>query len=67
MTEFSALALIGPLQRGLKEVGYAQMTPVQAASLPAILAGRDVAAQALQGLRASKIKGRTIRVRRIGS
>src|ERR1700681_393553 len=46
MTEFSALALIDPLQRGLKEVGYGRMTPVQASSLPAILAGRDVVAQA---------------------
>src|ERR1700730_12298995 len=49
MTEFSALALIDPLQRGLKEVGYGQMTPVQASSLPAILAGRDVVAQARTG------------------
>jgi ATP-independent RNA helicase DbpA len=49
MTEFSTLALIDPLQRGLKEVGYAEMTPVQASSLPAILAGRDVVAQARTG------------------
>src|SRR5580698_2885882 len=49
MTEFSTLALIDPLQRGLKEVGYRQMTPVQASSLPAILAGRDVVAQARTG------------------
>jgi ATP-dependent RNA helicase DbpA len=49
MTEFSTLALIDPLQRGLKEVGYAEMTPVQASSLPVILAGRDVAAQARTG------------------
>src|SRR5258708_7173621 len=49
MTEFSALPLIDPLQRGLKEVGYGQMTPVQAASLPAILEGRDVVAQARTG------------------
>jgi ATP-dependent RNA helicase DbpA len=49
MTEFSALALIDPLQRALKEVGYGEMTPVQAASLPAILAGRDVVAQARTG------------------
>jgi ATP-dependent RNA helicase DbpA len=49
MTEFSALALIDPLQRGLAEVGYGQMTPVQASSLPAILAGRDVVAQARTG------------------
>src|ERR1700721_130046 len=49
MAEFSTLALIDPLQRGLKEVGYAEMTPVQASSLPAILAGRDIVAQARTG------------------
>jgi ATP-independent RNA helicase DbpA len=49
MTEFSTLALIEPLQHGLREVGYGEMTPVQAASLPAILAGRDVVAQARTG------------------
>ncbi|MGH8176646.1 MAG: ATP-dependent RNA helicase DbpA [Steroidobacter sp.] len=49
MTEFSRLKLIEPLQRGLAEVDYAAMTPVQAATLPAILAGRDVAAQARTG------------------
>ena len=49
MTDFSSLTLIDPLQRGLKEVGYAEMTPVQASSLPAILAGRDVVAQARTG------------------
>src|SRR5882757_4273760 len=49
MTKFSTLALIDPLRRGLKEVGYAEMTPVQASSLPAILAGRDIVAQARTG------------------
>ncbi|MEA3175511.1 MAG: ATP-dependent helicase DbpA [Gammaproteobacteria bacterium] len=49
MTDFVALALIDSLQRGLKEVGYVEMTPVQASSLPAILAGRDVLAQARTG------------------
>jgi ATP-dependent RNA helicase DbpA len=49
MTEFATLALIDPLQRGLKEVSYVEMTPVQASSLPAILAGRDVVAQARTG------------------
>jgi ATP-independent RNA helicase DbpA len=49
MTQFSTMALTDPLQRGLKEVGYDQMTPVQAATLPAILAGRDVVAQARTG------------------
>ena len=49
MNEFTVLNLIEPLQRGLEEVGYTQMTPVQAASLPAILGGRDVVAQAKTG------------------
>jgi len=49
MPSFSELTLTEPLQRALTEVGYAQMTPVQAASLPPILAGRDVVAQARTG------------------
>src|SRR5688500_7488506 len=49
MTEFTRLPLIDPLQRALAEVGYAEMTPVQAASLPGILSGRDVIAQARTG------------------
>jgi ATP-dependent RNA helicase DbpA len=49
MNEFSELELKEPLRRSLSEVGYAQMTPVQAASLPLILAGRDVVAQAKTG------------------
>jgi len=49
MTEFTRLQLIDPLQRALAEVGYAEMTPVQAASLPGILSGRDVIAQARTG------------------
>jgi len=49
MTEFSQLTLIEPLQRALAEAGYAEMTPVQEASLPAILSGRDVTAQARTG------------------
>jgi ATP-dependent RNA helicase DbpA len=49
MTEFAALTLIEPLRRGLKEIDYIEMTPVQASSLPAILAGRDVVAQARTG------------------
>jgi ATP-independent RNA helicase DbpA len=49
MTEFATLSLIEPLQRGLKELGYVEMMPVQAVSLPPILAGRDVIAQARTG------------------
>ena len=43
------LHLSEALQRALTEVGYVEMTPVQAASLPAILSGRDVVAQARTG------------------
>jgi ATP-independent RNA helicase DbpA len=49
MIEFSTLPLADPLQLALKEVGYERMTPVQASSIPAILAGRDVVAQARTG------------------
>lgn len=49
MTAFTELKLLEPLQRALAEVGYVEMTPVQAASLPGILAGRDVVAQARTG------------------
>ena len=49
MSNFSTLPLIAPLQRALSEIDYTEMTPVQAASLPAVLAGRDVIAQAATG------------------
>jgi ATP-independent RNA helicase DbpA len=49
MTDFSQLNLKAPLQRALNEIDYVTMTPVQAASLPAVLAGRDVVAQAATG------------------
>ena len=37
---FSTLALAPALLQGVQALGYAQMTPVQARSLPAILEGR---------------------------
>ncbi len=49
MSDFAQLPLIEPLQKALAEIDYVQMTPVQAASLPAILARRDVIAQAKTG------------------
>jgi ATP-independent RNA helicase DbpA len=49
METFNDLKLIESLQRALVEVGYTRMTPVQAASLPAVLEGRDVIAQAQTG------------------
>ncbi len=48
-TRFSTLKLQAALQSNLFSLGYQQTTPVQALSLPAILAGRDVIAQANTG------------------
>ncbi len=49
MTDFSTLLLQPALLQAVKVIGYAQMTPIQAASLPPMLEGRDVIAQAMTG------------------
>ena len=49
MTAFSALALPESLQRSVAALGFVEMTPIQADSLPALLAGKDVIAQAKTG------------------
>ncbi|HFZ8993366.1 TPA: ATP-dependent RNA helicase DbpA [Citrobacter freundii] len=50
MTAFSTLNALPPAQLGnLNELGYSEMTPVQAAALPAVLAGKDVRVQAKTG------------------
>ncbi|MCT4703937.1 ATP-dependent RNA helicase DbpA [Enterobacteriaceae bacterium H20N1] len=50
MTSFSTLNILPAEQlANLNELGYHAMTPVQAAALPAILAGKDVRAQAKTG------------------
>ena len=46
---FSSLGLGEPLLRALAEVGYEAPTPIQAAALPALLAGRDLIGQAQTG------------------
>jgi len=46
---FSALDLQSDLLENLKSLGYESMTPIQAQSLPPILAGRDVIAQGKTG------------------
>ncbi|MDX3894127.1 ATP-dependent RNA helicase DbpA [Pusillimonas sp.] len=46
---FSSTALSRPVLDNLDQLGYAQMTPIQAQSLPAILEGRDLIAQAMTG------------------
>lgn len=50
MTAFSTLNVLPTAQLdNLTELGYLSMTPVQAAALPAILAGQDVRVQAKTG------------------
>ncbi len=46
---FSTLPLSQAALDNLRELGYDTMTPIQAESLPALLAGRDVIAQAKTG------------------
>lgn len=48
-TAFSALNLKTPMLKNLASLGYAGMTPIQAHSLPLILAGKDVIAKAKTG------------------
>ncbi len=46
---FRDLALVEPLQRVLTEVGYESPSPIQAATIPHLLAGKDVLGQAQTG------------------
>jgi len=48
-TAFSSLPLSADLLANLEALGYKEMTPIQAASLPVILKGRDLIAQAKTG------------------
>src|SRR5512133_3579892 len=48
-TAFSALHLKPSMLKNLVSLGYAEMTPIQAHSLPLILAGKDVMAKAKTG------------------
>lgn len=48
-TSFSSLTLPAEQLSNLNELGYTEMTPVQAAALPAILNGQDVRAKAKTG------------------
>ncbi len=49
MTAFSSLPLSPAALANLQQLGYAEMTPIQAASLPVALAGHDLIAQAQTG------------------
>src|SRR5690606_8975081 len=46
---FADLGLPGPLLRALADVGYESPSPIQAATIPPLLAGRDVLGQAQTG------------------
>ena len=48
-TGFDSLALAPATLENLKRLGYLEMTPIQAASLPAALLGKDLIAQAKTG------------------
>jgi ATP-independent RNA helicase DbpA len=47
---FAQLQLAPATLQNLEQLGYTQMTPIQAASLPLTLAGQDLIAQASTGL-----------------
>ena len=48
-SEFSSLNLSPALQENLTSLGYLQMTPIQALSLPLVLEGKDLIAKAKTG------------------
>jgi ATP-dependent RNA helicase DbpA len=48
-TSFESLSLSPATQANLQQLGYLQMTPIQAASLPPALLGKDLIAQAKTG------------------
>jgi ATP-independent RNA helicase DbpA len=49
MSSFPALGLAGPSLRVVEELGFAAPTPIQAAAIPALLAGRDLVGVAATG------------------
>src|SRR5699024_8243865 len=49
ITDFQALGLAPAVQRVLADVGYETPSPIQAATIPPLLAGRDVLGQARTG------------------
>ena len=48
-TSFAGLPLTPAMQANLQQLGYLEMTPIQAASLPLALQGKDLIAQAKTG------------------
>ncbi|MCB1995772.1 MAG: DEAD/DEAH box helicase [Rhodoferax sp.] len=48
-TPYSSLALADPLKRAVADMGYENMTPIQAQAIPVVLAGQDVMGAAQTG------------------
>jgi len=46
---FADLNLSAPVMKALKDVGYEVPSPIQAAAIPLLLAGRDILGQAQTG------------------
>lgn len=49
ITRFSQLALTAPIMKAVEEAGYEAPSPIQAASIPSLLEGRDLLGQAQTG------------------
>ncbi|WP_221046960.1 DEAD/DEAH box helicase [Methylogaea oryzae] len=49
ITSFAQLAISEPLQRAIQELGYEAPSPIQAKSIPCLLAGHDLLGQAQTG------------------
>ena len=49
MNSFSKLQLAEPIARAVAEMGYAEMTPIQAQAIPVVLSGKDVMGAAQTG------------------
>ena len=49
VTNFSDLSLSADVMQGLEVVGYESPSPIQAATIPIILSGKDVVGQAQTG------------------
>lgn len=47
--DFASLGLIDPILKALSDVGYEKPSPIQAATIPTILAGTDILGQAQTG------------------
>mgnify|MGYP001362482829 CR=1 FL=1 len=46
---YSSLALAEPLKRAVADMGYENMTPIQAQAIPVVLTGKDVMGAAQTG------------------